>query len=34
VRIRPGRRVATYGVGVSTEQLETDPLSAFGSVAW
>lgn len=34
VRIRPGARVATYGIGVSPEQLEADPLSAFGSVAW
>lgn len=34
VRIRPGARVATYGIGVSPEELEADPLSAFGSVEW
>jgi general stress protein 26 len=34
VKLTPGRSVATYGVGVPMEQLETDPLSAFGSVAW
>jgi nitroimidazol reductase NimA-like FMN-containing flavoprotein (pyridoxamine 5'-phosphate oxidase superfamily) len=34
VKISPGRRVATYGVGVSEEQLAADPLSAFGSVDW
>ena len=34
VRIRPGARVATYGIGVSPDQLEADPLSAFGSVEW
>ena len=34
VKITPGRRVATYGIGVSAGQLEADPLSAFGSVEW
>ncbi len=34
VKITPGRHVATYGIGVSTEELAADPLSAFGSVEW
>jgi general stress protein 26 len=34
VKITPGRRVATYGIGVSEEALAADPLSAFGSVEW
>ena len=34
VKITPGRRVATYGIGVSAGQLAADPLSAFGSVEW
>lgn len=34
VKITPGRRAATYGVGIPEEQLAADPLSAFGSVAW
>jgi general stress protein 26 len=34
VKISPGRRVATYGIGVSQEELAADPLSAFGSVEW
>ena len=34
VKVTPGARVATYGIGVSPEELEADPLSAFGSVAW
>jgi general stress protein 26 len=34
VKITPGRRVATYGIGVAEEQLAADPLSAFGSVDW
>ena len=34
VKITPGRRVATYGIGVPEEQLAADPLSAFGSVDW
>jgi general stress protein 26 len=34
VKISPGRRVATYGIGVSEEELAADPLSAFGSVEW
>lgn len=34
VRITPLGRIATYGIGVSEEQLEADPLNAFGSVPW
>jgi general stress protein 26 len=34
VRITPGRQVATYGIGVSEEDMAADPLSAFGSVEW
>ncbi len=34
VRITPVGRIATYDIGVSEEQLEADPLSAFGSVQW
>jgi general stress protein 26 len=34
VHIRPRRRVATYGIGVSEAEMAADPLSAFGSVAW
>lgn len=34
VKVTPGRRVATYGIGVSPEELAADPLSAFGSVEW
>lgn len=34
VRITPGPRIATYGIGVSPAELAADPLSAFGSVAW
>jgi general stress protein 26 len=34
VKITPGRRMVTYGIGVPDEVLATDPLSAFGSVEW
>jgi general stress protein 26 len=34
IKITPGRRVATYGVGVPEEELAADPLSAFGSLVW
>lgn len=34
LKITPGRRVATYGIGISEEELAADPLSAFGSVTW
>jgi len=34
VKVTPGRRVATYGIGVSPDELAADPLSAFGSVEW
>ncbi|WP_214369772.1 pyridoxamine 5'-phosphate oxidase family protein [Pseudonocardia sp. H11422] len=34
IKISPGRRVATYGIGVSEEEFAADPLSAFGSVEW
>jgi general stress protein 26 len=34
VKFSPGRRVATYGVGVSEQEIAADPLSAFGSVTW
>jgi general stress protein 26 len=34
VRIRPGRRVATYGVGVSEAELAADPLNASATVEW
>lgn len=34
VKITPTARVATYGIGVSDEAMASDPLSAFGSVAW
>ena len=34
LKISPGRRVATFGIGVSEEDLAADPLSAFGSVEW
>lgn len=34
VKITPGGRVATYGIGVPEDVLAADPLSAFGSVAW
>jgi general stress protein 26 len=34
IKISPGRRVVTYGVGVSEEELAADPLSAFGGVEW
>lgn len=34
VKISPGPRVATYGIGVSEEEFAADPLSAFASVTW
>lgn len=34
VKITPGRRIATYGIGVSAEAFAADPLNAFGSVDW
>jgi nitroimidazol reductase NimA-like FMN-containing flavoprotein (pyridoxamine 5'-phosphate oxidase superfamily) len=34
IKIKPGRRVATYGVGIPEEQLAADPLGAFGSIEW
>jgi nitroimidazol reductase NimA-like FMN-containing flavoprotein (pyridoxamine 5'-phosphate oxidase superfamily) len=34
IKISPGRRVATYGIGVPEEELAADPLSAFGGVEW
>jgi hypothetical protein len=34
VKFTPSGRVATYGIGVSAQELAADPLSAFGSVAW
>jgi acyl-coenzyme A thioesterase PaaI-like protein/nitroimidazol reductase NimA-like FMN-containing flavoprotein (pyridoxamine 5'-phosphate oxidase superfamily) len=34
IKVSPGRRVATYGVGVSEEELAADPLSAFESFEW
>jgi general stress protein 26 len=34
VKVSPGRRVATYGIGVSEEEIAADPLSAFGRVEW
>jgi len=34
IRISPGRRVATYGVGMTAEEIAADPLSAFGSIEW
>jgi general stress protein 26 len=34
VKVSPGRRVATYGVGVSEKEIAADPLSAFGSLEW
>lgn len=34
VKVTPGRRLATFGFGVSAEALMNDPLSAGGSVDW
>lgn len=34
VKITPGRHVATYGIGVSEDAINADPLSAFGSIEW
>jgi hypothetical protein len=34
VKISPGRRVRTFGIGVSEVELAADPLSAVGSVEW
>ena len=34
VKITPTGRVATYGIGVSEDDMAADPLNAFGSVAW
>jgi hypothetical protein len=34
VRITPSGRIATYGIGVSEDEMAADPLNAFGSVAW
>jgi general stress protein 26 len=33
-KITPSGRIATYGIGVSEEEMAADPLNAFGSVAW
>ena len=32
LRITPGRRVSTYGIGMPVRQVLRDPLSAIGSV--
>jgi hypothetical protein len=32
--IKPGRRVATYGIGVPQDIFAADLLSAFGSIEW
>jgi general stress protein 26 len=34
VKVSPGRRVATYGIGISEEEFAADPLSASRSVEW
>lgn len=34
VRITPGRRAVTYGIGITAEELAADPLSAASTVAW
>lgn len=34
VKVSPGRRLATFGFGVSQEALMSDPLSATGTVEW
>jgi general stress protein 26 len=34
VKITPSARIATYGIGVSEDEMAADPLNAFGSVAW
>ena len=34
VKISPGRRLATFGIGVSEEERAADPLSVTGSVEW
>lgn len=34
VKITPSGRVATYGIGVSEEDMAADPLNAVGSVTW
>jgi len=34
VKITPSGRIATYGIGVSEDEMAADPLNAFGSVAW
>ena len=34
VKLTPSGRIATYGIGVSEEEMAADPLNAFGAVAW
>ena len=34
VKITPTARIATYGIGVSEDEMAADPLNAFGSVEW
>ena len=34
VKITPAGRIATYGIGVSEDDMAADPLNAFGSVVW